>query len=137
MSNYLYFSDSPDGRLNLARDEWFLDHVGEDDLILYFYINENDVIIGKNQNPWKECALGRMEEDGVRLVRRVTGGGAVYHDAGNLNYSFVAGRNRYDKDRLHGSTFTREIFYDVRGQQFKLAQTDPPVKYAEMFYDEP
>lgn len=42
-----------------------------------------------------------------------------------------------DKDRLHGSTFTREIFYDVRGQQFKLAQTDPPVKYAEMFYDEP
>ena len=102
MPNYLYFSDDPDGRLNLARDEWFLDHVGEDDLVLYFYINGNDVIIGKNQNPWKECALGRMEEDGVRLVRRVTGGGAVYHDAGNLNYSFIAGKNRYDKDRLHG-----------------------------------
>ena len=80
-------------------DEWFLDHLGPEDLILYFYINENAVIIGKNQNPWRECALDAMERDGVQLVRRVTGGGAVYHDRGNLNFSFIAGEGRYDLEK--------------------------------------
>ena len=61
-------------------------------MILYCYINRNAVIIGKNQNPWKECNLGAMEADEVQLVRRITGGGAVYHDMGNLNFSFIAGK---------------------------------------------
>lgn len=99
--NYLYVSDSYDGWRNLATDEWFLDHIGPEDLVLYFYINQNAVIIGKNQNPWKECALSAMERDGVQLVRRISGGGAVFHDCGNLNFSFNAGKNRYDKDRQH------------------------------------
>ena len=55
--NYLYISDSYDGWRNLATDEWFLDHIGPEDVVLYFYINRNAVIIGKNQNPWKECDL--------------------------------------------------------------------------------
>ena len=94
--NYLYISDSYDGWRNLATDEWFLDHIGPEDVVLYFYINRNAVIIGKNQNPWKECALSAMERDGVQLVRRISGGGAVFHDCGNLNFSFNAGKNRYD-----------------------------------------
>ena len=99
MNNLLYFSDTADGYANLGLDEWFLDHVGPDEVILYFYVNGNAVIIGKNQNPWKECDLAAMERDGVQLVRRVSGGGAVYHDEGNLNFSFIAGENRYDLDR--------------------------------------
>lgn len=99
MQNYFYLSRSTDGWQNLATDEWLLDHLGEDELILYCYINQNAVIIGKNQNPWKECNLTAMEADGVQLVRRVTGGGAVYHDAGNLNFSFIAGSERYDLER--------------------------------------
>jgi len=99
MKNYWYISKSPDGWRNLALDEWFLDHLSPEDLILYFYVNENAVIIGKNQNPWKECNLPAMERDGVQLVRRITGGGAVYHDCGNLNFSFIAGENRYDLDK--------------------------------------
>ena len=99
--NYLYISDSYDGWRNLATDEWFLDHIGPEDVVLYFYINRNAVIIGKNQNPWKECDLSAMERDGVQLVRRISGGGAVFHDCGNLNFSFNAGKNRYDKDRQH------------------------------------
>ena len=99
MSNYFYVSPSLDGWTNLAMDEWFLDHLGPEDMILYFYTNENAVIIGKNQNPWKECDLTVMEKDGVQLVRRITGGGAVYHDMGNLNFSFIAGENRYDVEK--------------------------------------
>lgn len=99
MRNYWYVSQSNDGWQNLAMDEWFLDHLQPDDLILYFYINRNAVIIGKNQNPWKECDLAAMERDDVQLVRRITGGGAVYHDMGNLNFSFIAGSERYDVQR--------------------------------------
>lgn len=99
MKNYWYISQSADGWQNLAMDEWFLDHLNPEDLILYFYINENAVIIGRNQNPWKECNLSAMEADHVQLVRRITGGGAVYHDCGNLNFSFIAGEKRYDTDK--------------------------------------
>ncbi len=99
MRNFWYVSSSRDGWQNLAMDEWFLDHLAPDDLLLYFYVNQNAVIIGKNQNPWKECDLQAMERDGVQLVRRITGGGAVYHDCGNLNFSFIAGENRYDLQR--------------------------------------
>ena len=99
MATYWYVSSSRDGWQNLAMDEWFLDNLQPEDLILYFYINKNAVIIGKNQNPWKECNLQAMEQDDVQLVRRITGGGAVYHDEGNLNFSFIAGENRYDLER--------------------------------------
>ncbi|MBE6544249.1 MAG: lipoate--protein ligase [Ruminococcaceae bacterium] len=97
--NYLYISESHDGYYNLGLDEWFLDNIGDDDLVLYFYINRNAIIIGKNQNPHKECDLEKMKADGVQLVRRISGGGAVYHDCGNLNFSFIAGKNRFNKDR--------------------------------------
>jgi len=99
VTNYLYVSGSTDGWRNLAVDEYFLDRMGCDDLLLYFYVNANAVIIGRGQNPWAECDLAAMERDGVQLVRRITGGGAVFHDCGNLNYSFIAGEARYDTDR--------------------------------------
>ena len=97
--NYWYVSPSKDGWQNLAMDEWFLDTMQPDDVLLYFYVNQNAVIVGKNQNPWKECSLPAMERDGVQLVRRISGGGAVYHDEGNLNFSFIAGKERYDVHR--------------------------------------
>ncbi len=99
MANFFFDSQSFNAWENLAADEWFLGRVGKDDLALYFYVNDPAVIIGKNQNPWTECDLAAMERDGVRLVRRVTGGGAVYHDRGNLNVSFIAGENRYDREK--------------------------------------
>lgn len=97
MKKYLCISHSLDGWRNLAADEWLLDHLEPDAAALYFYVNENAVVIGKNQNPWRECDLGAMERDGVQLVRRVTGGGAVFHDAGNLNFSFIADKALYDE----------------------------------------
>ena len=102
MANKLYVSPSPDGWRNLGVDEYFLDHLGEEDMLLYFYINTNAVIIGCGQNPWAECRLSAMERDGVQLVRRITGGGAVFHDAGNLNFSFIAGEKIYSVERQLG-----------------------------------
>ena len=109
MANYLYLSRTDNAWENLAADEYFLDRLGPGDRILYFYVNSPSVIIGKNQNPWTECRLEDMWRDGVRLVRRVTGGGAVYHDPGNLNFSFVASEDLYDRDRQ-----TRLILSAVR-----------------------
>lgn len=97
--NYLYVSPSQSGWDNLALDEYFLDHLGEDDFLMYFYVNANAVIIGRNQNPWAECKISEMDKDGVQLVRRITGGGAVFHDRGNLNFSFIAGEKRYDVEK--------------------------------------
>lgn len=99
MTRYVYFSPSGDGWWNLAADEYFLDTLSPDDFLLYFYINKRAVIIGRNQNPWQECRAETMEKDGVQLVRRITGGGAVYHDSGNLNFSFITGSQHYDLSR--------------------------------------
>ncbi|MBQ3865667.1 MAG: lipoate--protein ligase family protein, partial [Clostridia bacterium] len=103
MKTYLCISQTLRGYENLALDEYFLDTVGQDEMILYLYVNRNAVIVGKNQNPYKECDLAAMEKDGVELVRRVSGGGAVYHDEGNLNFSFIAGPGRYDLDKQIGA----------------------------------
>ena len=102
MAVYFYQSPSGDGWRNLAVDRYFLEHLGAGDIMLYFYINENAVIIGKNQNAWKECNLEAMDRDGVQLVRRHTGGGAVFHDRGNLNFSFIMGEGNYDLQRQMG-----------------------------------
>lgn len=98
--NFVYVSDSLSAYRNMALDEWFLDHVEKEQQILLFYQNENAVIVGKNQNPWIECDLAKMERDGVLLARRVTGGGAVYHDMGNLNFSFISGSDRSDREEV-------------------------------------
>lgn len=100
--NYLYVSETGNGWRNLAVDEYFLDHIGPEDMLLYFYINRSAVIIGRGQNPWAECNLAAMERDEVQLVRRITGGGAVFHDMGNLNFSFIAGEGIYDVQRQLG-----------------------------------
>lgn len=88
--------------MNLATDEYLLElhRSGRlNGVTLYFYINDSAVIIGRNQNAWSECNIGRMNADGVQLVRRHTGGGAVFHDRGNLNFSFIANEKHYDKER--------------------------------------
>jgi lipoate-protein ligase A len=99
LTNYIHFSKSYDGHTNLAADGLFLDTLQKGDIMLYMYINENAVIIGRNQNAWRECNLMSMECDGVQLVRRHTGGGAVFHDKGNLNFSFIMAEKDYDLQR--------------------------------------
>lgn len=80
---------SVDPHFNLAFDEWCLEHWEGDEPVFYLWRNRPSVIIGLNQNAYSEVNLAWLREHGVELARRVTGGGAVYHDLQNLNYTFV------------------------------------------------
>lgn len=68
--------------------------------LLFFWQSDHAVVVGKNQNPWREADIPAMRDEGCKLARRISGGGAVYHDLGNLNYTFVMDRGRYRGDRV-------------------------------------
>ena len=102
---YVDNSGVTDAHLNLAFEEHILrNRMGDDDLLL-FYVNAPAIIIGRNQNTIEEIDSDVVAERGIRVVRRVSGGGAVYHDLGNLNFSFMTRdvHNRFNRyDRFNG-----------------------------------
>ncbi len=87
-----------DPRINLAIEEYALKNLDINETYLLFYINEPSIIIGKNQNSVEEINTEYVESNGIHVVRRLSGGGAVYHDLGNLNYSFIT---KDDGDSFH------------------------------------
>ncbi|WP_165003048.1 MULTISPECIES: lipoate--protein ligase [unclassified Enterococcus] len=82
-------NENHDPRINLAIEQYLLQEMPLDEPILLFYINEPSIIIGRNQNTIEEINRDYVEEHGIHVVRRLSGGGAVYHDLGNLNFSFI------------------------------------------------
>ncbi len=84
----IYLNDSIDPYFNLATEQYLLDSEDKGDVFM-LWRNSPSVIIGKNQNAYGEINLGFVEENKIKVVRRLTGGGAVFHDLGNVNYTFI------------------------------------------------
>ncbi|MBO6417230.1 lipoate--protein ligase [Enterococcus gallinarum] len=82
-------NENNDPRINLAIEIFLLQEMNVDEPILLFYINEPSIIIGRNQNTIEEINKDYVDAHGIHVVRRFSGGGAVYHDFGNLNFSFI------------------------------------------------
>lgn len=93
----LLISDSYDPWFNLAVEECIFRQMPSTQRVLFLWRNADTVVIGRAQNPWKECNTRRMEQDNIRLARRSSGGGAVFHDLGNSCFTFMAGKPEYDK----------------------------------------
>lgn len=110
-----------DPRVNLAIEEYCLKKLNIDETYLLFYINEPSIIIGKNQNTIEEINTDYVEENGIHVVRRLSGGGAVYHDLGNLNFSFIT---KDDGESFHNfKKFTDPVVEALRelGVQAELS----------------
>lgn len=94
------FSTSSDVYENLAAEELFLDDFERSGPLLFFYVDSAAIVVGKNQNPWRECATGWARRRGVPIARRLSGGGTVWHDPGNLNFSLILSRADYRQDEV-------------------------------------
>lgn len=138
-----YISDCVDPYFNLATEKYLLDTVADDGCILYLWQNKNTVVIGQNQNPWSECRCTLLEAEDGKLARRLSGGGAVFHDLGNLNFTFLCATENYDLVRqmqviqtacglagintelsgrndilVDGRKFSGNAFYNAKGKSY-------------------
>ena len=97
-----------DATLNLALEEWAVRNLDmENEDYLLFYINRNAIIIGKHQNTIEEINSEYVKEKDIQVVRRISGGGTVYHDDGNLNFSFLT---KFSQDSIHNfKKFTEPV----------------------------
>ncbi|KAI9934150.1 hypothetical protein ASPWEDRAFT_26168 [Aspergillus wentii DTO 134E9] len=118
--NQIYQSLSSDPYVNLSIEHFLLENAPSDSNILFLYINRPCVVIGRNQNPWLETNLRALYNDRVKdgeqrndeedavYVRRRSGGGAVFHDEGNLNYSVISPRTTFTRNK-HAEMVVRAL----------------------------
>lgn len=87
MDRKIIISEIFEPAYNLGLEEYLID---TEKNVLYLWQNNNTIVIGRNQNPYKECDIKKINEDNINLVRRKSGGGAVFHDLGNLNFTIIS-----------------------------------------------
>jgi len=88
---------------NLATEEYLMetDTLPSSMPLLFLWQSNAAVVIGKHQNPWKECLVDQLSENSIPIARRISGGGTVFHDTGNLNYTIITERNKYDANSVY------------------------------------
>lgn len=99
MKTQLLVSNQTNPFLNIAVENYLLSLPETETVTMYLWQNRRTVVIGQNQNPYAECNVELLEGEGGYVMRRRTGGGAVYHDDGNLNFSFIVPIALYDQAR--------------------------------------
>lgn len=112
----VFLSDSLNPHLNLATEEWIFHNLDPSQQVLFLWRNEETVVIGRNQNPWSECNLAQMKTDKVHLARRTTGGGAVFHDLGNTNFTFLSPKESYKRDNNVQIIFDALKTFGIQGE---------------------
>ena len=88
-----YRSWNTDSAYNLATEQYLFETKKPEEIIIFLWQNDNVVVVGRYQNVFEEVDIAYANRIGAKIVRRITGGGAVYHDLGNLNYSFIVGND--------------------------------------------
>ena len=100
MKGHIVISECHDPCKNLAAEEYLFNYVEKNNcLILYIWQNDKAVIIGRHQNAYTECNLSYAKSKNIKVIRRKSGGGAVYQDLGNINFTFITPKNFYDINR--------------------------------------
>ncbi|OCF35398.1 lipoate-protein ligase A [Kwoniella heveanensis BCC8398] len=108
-----YISESHDPWFNLSYEDWLMRNTPNNQPVLFLYRNFPCVVIGRNQNPWKETTPHKLREASIPLVRRRSGGGTVYHDMGNTNFSIILPRLLFT--RSHGAELVAAAIRDRLG----------------------
>lgn len=116
MRNCILLGDSTAAHHNLAVEALLFETLDPGTVVFYLWQNRNTVVIGRHQNAWKECRVKLLEDEGGTLARRSSGGGAVFHDLGNLNFSFVVPRPQYDVRRQLGVIRSAVAEFGIRSE---------------------
>jgi lipoate-protein ligase A len=98
-STYTIITEETNPYKNIALEALILESLPPETAVLYLWQNRRTVVIGRNQNAWKECRVDALEADGGFTARRLSGGGAVFHDMGNLNFTFLSPKDGYDVEK--------------------------------------
>ena len=112
---HILLSESTDPYFNLALEEWLL-RDSHHSFVVLIYRNRPSIILGRNQNPWLECDLDFSATNDITVARRISGGGAVYHDPGNTNFTFIMPRPLYEPTKYLGYASRALIPFGIRAR---------------------
>ena len=103
-----YISKTHDTAFNIALEEYCFKNLRDEDEIFLLWINEPSIIVGKYQNTIEEINTEYTREKGIHVIRRISGGGAVYHDLNNLNYTIISNRDK-NQEGFNFKEFSKPI----------------------------